>query len=73
MIKKIKPNKPKNATAIEKLAALKRMLRNKVTSSIGSPTRRSQSAKTASKATPAPSPARVTGAGQPRAGASIVV
>ena len=54
MIKKMKPNRPKNATAIEKLAALKRMLRNKVTSSIGSPTRRSQTAKTASRATPAP-------------------
>jgi hypothetical protein len=30
------------------------MLRNKVMSSIGSPTRRSQAAKTTSKATPAP-------------------
>ena len=54
MIKKIKPNRPKNATVIEKLAALKRMLRNKVMSSIGSPTRRSQAAKTASRAMPAP-------------------
>jgi len=54
VIKKIKPNRPKNATVIEKLAALKRMLRNKVMSSIGSPTRRSQTAKTASRAMPAP-------------------
>ena len=73
-MKKMKPNRPKNATVIEKLAALKRMLRNRVTSSIGSLTRRSQSAKAASRA----SAGAVAGQGRPAPashapGASIVV
>src|SRR5579862_2956225 len=60
----MKPNRPKNAAAIENLAALKRTSRNRVMSSIGSLVRCSQAAKTASNATPAPYPARVTGASQ---------
>jgi len=50
VIRKMKPNRVKNATVTAPLAALKRMLRNSRTSSIGLGARRSQPMNEASRA-----------------------
>ncbi len=65
------PIRAKKTNVIERLAALKRGLRNTVTSSIGCGVRRSQAMKVASPARPTAKAARIDGAPQPRSGASI--
>jgi hypothetical protein len=69
----MKPNRAKNATATDALAALKRALRNTPTSSIGSSRCSSQAMKLASRTNARRKPPSVTGAVQPWRGASITV
>ena len=65
------PISAKNTHAIEMLAALKRRLRNTLTSSIGWSVRRSQAMNAAMIAAPAAKAARMIGLPQPCSGASI--
>ena len=65
------PISAKNTKAIEMLAALKRRLRNTLTSSIGWSVCRSQAMNAAMIAAPAAKPARIIGLPQPRSGASM--
>ena len=67
------PNRPKKATATEKLAAENRALRKTVTSSIGSRRRRSHQMKVANSAAKARKPAMVSMEVHPLCGASITV
>jgi hypothetical protein len=69
---KMKPNSPKNASAIEMLAALNRGLRNSRTSSIGSGRRTCHQANTARMASAPPIPATVVADTQPCCGASMI-
>ncbi len=73
VMRKMKPNSPKKASAIAPLAALKRGLRNSRTSSSGSGRRSSQVTKPTSATTAAAYPPRVRADAQPLPGASIVV
>ena len=65
------PISAKNTNVIEMLAALKRRLRNTLTSSIGWSVCRSQAMNAAMIAAPAAKAARIVGLVQPRSGASI--
>src|SRR3954453_11379542 len=65
------PMSAKNTNVIEMLAALKRRLRNTLTSSIGWSVWRSQAMNVAMMAAPAVKAARIIGLPQPRSGASI--
>ena len=65
VIRKMKPNSVKNATVTAPLAAAKRGLRNRATSSIGARARRSQATNTPSSAAAAAKPASVRAPLQP--------
>jgi hypothetical protein len=73
VIRKMKPNRQKNAIVTEPLAAVKRAFRNRPTSSIGSATRRSQAMNAATNAAATAKPARVRVLPQPWLGASMIV
>ena len=68
----MKPNSAKNTSVTLTLAALKRALAKKRTSSIGSSTWRSQSTNATSATTATAKPARITGSVQPLLGASMI-
>ena len=65
VIRKMNPNRVKNATVTEPLAALKRMLRNSRTSSIGFAARCSQPMNAASRAADTTNPATLRALPQP--------
>ena len=69
---KMKPNRPKNASAIAPLAAEKRGLRNSRTSSIGSGRRDCHQAKTLKITSDPKMPPTVTAEPQPCCGASMI-
>ena len=69
--KKSTPISAKNTNVIERLAALKRRLRNTLRSSIGCVVRRSQATKAARIAAPRPNAPRIVPSVQPRSGASM--
>ena len=66
------PSRAKNATLTAAVPTLKRALRKKPRSSIGSATRRSHHRKAPSSATDAPSSPRIGPDVQPRSGASMI-
>ena len=72
-MRKMKPNKPKNAAATEKLAAENLGLRKTVTSSIGSRRRFSQVMNTVRSTAKAAKPPIVSTEVHPRCGASMTV
>src|SRR5215813_2914777 len=67
------PNRVKNDTVTAPLAALNRMLRNRLTSSIGRAARLSQTMNAASRTAALMNPPRVRAAVHPLVGASIIV
>ena len=73
VIRKMNPNSEKNATVTEPQAAVKRGLRNSVTSSIGARTRRSQRTNPPSSPAASAKPARLRALLQPWSGASMIV
>jgi hypothetical protein len=73
VIRKLKPVIPKNAIVTEPLAAVKRRLRKRLTSSIGSGALRSRRMKAANSPAATAKPARVRPLLQPWLGASISV
>ncbi len=70
--RKNEPNRAKNTRAMEPLAALKRGSRKKATSSMGSSTRRSHTAKAASSTAARAKVPKVTGSVQPCWGPSMM-
>jgi len=73
VIKKMKPNRVKKATVTEPLAAVKRRLRNRLTSSIGSRTRSSHAMNAHNSRANNTKPATLCVLPQPRSGASMIV
>lgn len=73
MIRKMKPNSAKNAKVTAPLAAVKRRLRNRRTSSIGCAVRCSVRTRAARATTATAAPASVRVLPQPALGASMMV
>ncbi len=73
VIRKMKPNRAKNATVTAPLAALNRRLVNSRTSISGSVCRRSHQAKATAAARATPNPVSVRADVHPRSGASMIV
>ena len=72
MIRKMNPNRAKNAVVTDRLAAVNRAFLNRRTSSIGWARRRSTNANTMRIAMPPINPARIHGEVQPHVGASMI-
>ena len=73
MIKKMKPKRAKKAKVTAPVAAVKRMLANSRTSSMGCVERRSTRTSNPSANTATAKPARVRAVPQPTVGASMIV